>query len=1140
MRLKGVRIYGFKTFADRTELSLDGPTVAIVGPNGCGKSNLVDAILWGLGEGNSRLLRAASGQDVIFNGSERRKPVGFAEVTLTFDNEDRALPIDAAEVSVTRRLVRGGDGQYAINKRPCRLRDVHDLLSDSGLGRAGYAIIGQKEIDAALSASAEERRDWIDEAAGVQRYRARKNEAVRRLAAASEHLVQVEGVLHEIERQREPLRREADTARRFLALRERWTELETRILHHDGTRAAREVEAARRDALRLTEEIGRLSNERTLRKAEATAAVDRSQRAESAWDEARTAVATAETALVRAEADRDRERERAKGIAERRRMLDESGTRDEGRATASRDELLAALADRDAARNEVATLRSARDAATVAETEARRTAKTAADGLEKARRAEADTVRREARATALAERSVRARKDLAAAEAQLPDLRAAIEEYRPEHEAADRAVGDAQARLAAARTGLTNARNAARDLLARDRTAEDERIRLRTRIEALEGLAAAHEGLAQGPRAVVEAAERGLLDGSYRPVGETLDAPGDLAAAFETALGAAANDLIVAREADAKAAIEWLKRMRAGRATFQPIPLMRPVIVSSDLHRVLGTKGVIGRASELARYPSDVRPVIESLLGRVVIVETLDVGLSLARTSGWSRLVTAEGETIHASGAVSGGVLARQGAGMVARRAEIEALRRELDLKSGGARKTDDGVDRAEAELAASETVLAAAKTAFDEADSYLRTLIGELRSAERDRDRLLKELGEEAAPVEEAERVDPALLQAEADRTAAILTERTNESVAARVGLEAAERRLADADRVAIAAERRAEAADLDGRGRAALEESLVREAEEAEAAIRDREAAIVVAAGALDRRKAEEAEANAARGAAVEASGRAALAVRATEDAILGAETDLAKREAAGIGAGEREAAIRDRLREEFGVTELHPVVEPTDEERQEAARARRELRMMGDVNVGAIEAFDRLEERYAEQKRSFDDVTAGIDELRGSIRELDKLVRTRFVATFERVREEFASAFGRLFEGGAGDLALTDDTDLETGIEVIVRLPGKNRQALTALSGGERALSTVALLYALLKVKPSPLVVLDEVDAPLDARNVERLADLLQDLREEVQFLLITHNPSTIARAPLWLGVSMQEPGVSVLVPARTPVH
>lgn len=1152
MRLTRVRIFGFKTFAEKTEFSLDGGVVAVVGPNGCGKSNLVDAILWGLGEGSIKHLRASSSQDVIFSGSQNRKPVGFAEVSLCFDNEDGTLPINASEVWITRRLTRGGDTDYSINRQSCRLKDVLELLADSGLGRAGYAIVGQKEIDQALAASAEDRRSWIDEAAGVQRYRARKVESLRRLVSAKDSLTRVDDIIRELESQREPLKEEAEVAIRFKQLDGALREVEIGLLIRDFCAAVHELQA-------LEEKISGSANlveaERaTAAKLEKELEGDREKIASLDFgiDRTRTNHQEQMTLQERAEANVKITEEKISSLIAQEKNLKEDASTISNRLSESAKD--AELAKREAA-EELEALEKIQAESAGASAESKKLS----DDLSKAEKAlndarEKKTLRMkwEAEREAQEGRARLLQREISGIEKSLPNLIQDIDVAR-------RAFAIVSETLEAL-DGDLNRLLTANDIVKKEedeessalRSSLSERASLEGRRRGIESTLDAHEGLSQGSRAVLEARERGLIKGNFESVADSIDVDKDLSLAIETALGASANDLIVDSDHEAKQAVQWLKENRAGRCTFQPISLMRRQDVNSDLRRVLNEKGVINRASELVRCEPRVLPVIESLLGRIVIVDTLDDALKLAKTSGWSRMVTLDGEVIHSSGAVTGGLSQRQGYGVVQRRADLAELEKEIaridKLIAGADKRKQDRQKRIEENdllIAANKEARKEAKDPVEEVEHLLKALEEEHRDAERQLTKARHEIeliekaklgGIDDVNIGEYESLRDECLKALASKSANVEQAETR--------LRDAQERTRQAQIRQYAAEKRYESAQdaehqrgrrLDNLGpeQEKLKTQVAELRAEAEARAKEKQA-LMVKLTDLTMQRRELTEKNMT----------LSEAFKNAQTNVMALSESNHQNELARARAETKRATLAERLMDAYALSETDALAQeamhevPADAQ-SVVGRLRREIKAMGDVNTGAIEAFERLNERFETLSLQRDDILNGITQVEASIHELDKLTRDKFVTTFEAVRAEFSVMFTKLFGGGSASIELTDANKvLESGVEIEVQLPGKKRQPLQLLSGGERSLCASAFLFALLTVKPAPLVVLDEVDAPLDGRNVERFAMALEEFSKTIQFIVITHNPSTIEIAPNWLGVTMQEPGVSTLIPTKLP--
>lgn len=1157
MRLKRVSIYGFKTFADKTEIDLRGDLIAVVGPNGCGKSNIVDAILWGLGEPNARQLRAQTGTDVIFAGSARRRALGFAEVSLLFDNEDGGLPVPTREVVVSRKLSRSGDAAYSINRAPCRLRDLYDLLADSGLGKSGYAIVGQKEIDQALAASPEERRAWVDEAAGVQRYRQRKQESFRRLASADEHLSRVRDILSEVEAQRGPLREDAEVARRYKAILESLRRVEVGLLARQVVEFRTEIEALDR-RVRTAQEAGERE----------TALADREERrAESsrqdlrAIEEALTATRGEQHRLAaeieRLEAEVRLNEQRERGLDELEAQLRE----DASHAVTRLADAEAELAQRTAEHAEAAVrLEKTREETAGAGAEAgaiRQDLKALDEELTEARRAHAVWLKRHAEEAHREERIREIVREVEGIEASLPDLDAGVAEAEAAVAVVDAEILAIETRINRLQAELSERRKEDARVAEEDRATLAKIASLEGRHRAIEYTLESHEGLNQGARAVLDAVEKGRLKGDFAPVGQSVETERRYAVAIETALGGAANDLITPDEASAKRAIEYLKADRLGRATFQPLTLMRPHPVSRDLEALLHRSGVLGRASDLVKAKAAHRPVVESLLGRILVVHDLDVAFALAKTPGWSRVVTLDGEVLHSGGAVTGGATVKQGFGMVQRRAELVELEAEIAALQKTRRASEKAsADRAKREaeglaaLDAANRELGAVRPRHREATRWAAQLRDELEATRKAKERLDHEAarlhGRSTSPQEE-----PDLTGVEARREEVLrrLAARSADAEQSESRLREAEHRAAQAELLSAQAQRRLHALHESEAARtrrlaamaperARLTEERKRLAGEIERSRTARQQEDGRFAVQIGRRKAAE-----------EAAEDAQRKARDARQAALAASEVVHQAELSRARADAKRAVAAQRLMEEYSLDEaeaqkvlagLSPEEIPADAERL-VAKLRRELREMGDVNLGAIEAYERLTERADDLSTQLEDVSRGIEEIRKGIAELDRLTRDRFVETFAKVRVAFEETFGQVFEGGSGRLDLSQPDDLlGSGIEIDVQLPGKRRQKLELLSGGERSLCATAFLFALLRVKPSPLVVLDEVDAPLDGRNVERFLDLLRSFAATTQFIVITHNPTTIEASSVWLGVTMQEPGVTTVIPCSVPVE
>ncbi|HLK13793.1 MAG TPA: chromosome segregation protein SMC, partial [Fimbriimonadaceae bacterium] len=978
MRLKRVKLFGFKTFADRTEFDIESELTAVVGSNGCGKSNLVDAILWGLGEASPRHLRAATGVDVIFNGSAHRKPLGFAEVTLLFDNEDNSLPIDAPEVSVTRRLTRSGDAEYRINKTVCRQRDVYELFADSGLGRTGYAIVGQKEIDAALSASPEDRRSWLDEAAGVQRYRARKVEAQRRLTAARGHLERIGDILQELETQREPLREEAEVAQRYKTALHSLRQVETGLLVHELRKAVGEIELA---AQRGDAAAKLLANE-----SERAEQLDRElhtigismEKAEAEIEAARTAQHASMTAFERTSGDLRLAEQRHASLDEIEASLGAETENTEERVAEAQTELEKASAEAQADEAAFEALR--RDSAGSDEAAAKLTTELRAleRELEEAKRIEALRLKHAVEDAHRSERLRGARRELKGIVESEADTAAAVAEAESEEATAVAEVERLRGAVAELHQALAAWQQREDQTASAVRNALAERAGLTGRIQGIEATLAAHEGLSQGARAVLDAAQAGELEGDFVPVGEAISVPDRLTQAIDTALGASVNDLIVDSEETAKDAVRWLKENRAGRATFQPIPMVRPRDPGAEFKRLLREKGVVGCASELVECQPRFRPVIDSLLNRVVVAEDIDVALCLSRDSGrpYRCIVTIDGELIHAAGAVTGGAAPKQGYSLVQRKSDLQKLKKELEKletiiakAEAEAQERTQARDADSAKLASALEELKEAEVTAGDARRFADSLREEAQAAAKAKARLEREIAEvtggeqaELLPAVDASAIEArrhellkalAAQSADAEGMESRLLEAERRRDSAKVRLQAAERRLENLMAAEAQRARRLENLGPERIRLCAEVDRLTKEVERTtklsssaeerlQKLLQGKRELVERSVGLSD--QARDARENLA----------------ALSDTSHQAELQRTRAE------GRRISAV-ERLLEEYGIGEAEALAAPHEELPPDAAslvgRLRRDLRAMGDVNVGAIEAYDRLTTRFDE---------------------------------------------------------------------------------------------------------------------------------------------------------------------------------
>ena len=1184
MRLKKLQLQGFKTFAERTEIEFSEGVTAIVGPNGSGKSNIGDSILWVLGEQKASALRGTKAQDVIFAGSEGRRAMGMAEVSLTVDNSDGGLPVEFGEVVITRRAYRTGEGEFFINKVPCRLKDIYELFLDTGVGRESYSLVNQGQIDAVLSVNAEDRRGLFEEAAGIKKYRVKKREALRKLEATETNLLRVRDIQSEIEGRVEPLRVQAEMAEKHAQVKDRLRAIESSLLISDLRFADYEMTAARQAREEDEANVAKHAARIAAAEARAQGTAQHLAEAETKLETLRLRQQEAAGAAERAESGRALAVQRAEGLAMSGRML----AGEQAELAERRERLVRQLANVDGeladARREEAALRlqaAERQAAVQDVSEkiaqlTRQADRRRAEGLALARQQagrEADAARTAARVAEL--------------EAGLPGLRdeagrgeAAFEEGQLETLAAREAMARTEAALEAAEASLTEAlgkrdaaRQAAAAAQARAGAAESALIALSTRLRTLQEMEATQEGYFAGVKAVFEAKKHEALSGEFTVVADAFAAPAGYEVALETALAASLQDIITDTEATAKAAIAYLHENRAGRATFLPLNRMRPSRDTLDLHLAIGQKGVRGAVLDIVSFDPKFKPALDVLLGRVFICETLDDALHASQAAkGWNRIVTLTGEIVLPTGALTGGRQASRSANILGRKAEITAGRKELDARQ----RTREMCQN---ELADSEKARDAADIALSEAQGAKQAALGAKTDAERRTDRAGTDLRRlEEARTHTARRVEAAgvnlenarvqaaqaaaalasgtVAAADADETQAADAEMLTASNLERDGL------LSELTSVRIALATVSEktlSLDRALRGGQGERDALTGQQERkswqaAEAA--DELAALTAQA---DARKIEVVRARQARDAAqaaleaqaaarqtlLQESYSAATQLRALGEARASALEAIHKCEIKEARLGVQRDAFAARLWEEYEISLADALALEDDPEvgegtPQEVARLRRELRLIGEVNPAAIDDYEEVRTRHEFLLTQAADLEESRAKVLAAISEIDEGTREVFLETFQAVGAAFETIFTRLFDGGRTELRLTSPQDiLETGIDILVQIPGKKRQPLALLSGGERALTAAALLFAFLYVKPSPFCVLDEVDAPLDGANVERFADLLREFGQKSQMIVITHNPTTMEAAPIWYGVTMQQPGISRVLGMQVPV-
>lgn len=1181
MRLKKLYIHGFKSFADRVEMTFEHGVTGVVGPNGCGKSNISDAVRWVLGEQSARQLRGSRMEDVIFNGTEKRRRMAYCEVTLTFDNEDHSLPSDYTEVAVTRRVFRTGESEYLLNGTACRLKDVVDLFRDTGIGRDGYSIVGQGRVGEILSQKSEDRRQVFEEAAGIVKYKARKSEAEKRLDNTEQNLSRIADIISELESRLEPLRLQSEDARKYLAMREEQKGLDLNVFLIRSERYQEKIAELRLTAENMRETLAQNEREQqALNERRESVQNQLSEREEKAAElreslqaliqeveaqEGQANVLRERLAASRREQARVEDEKRAaeEGETGMRRRIEtlEGEIAREGEAVAAREERQAAL-DR--------ALEEAETAAARLETEA----EDAKERVIRFMNDMGDVKSEQARLTALGE----------AIDRQLTSLSAGAEEDSRVTADLRRAVEDAEGVWDEENDRLKALNEAAREISERTRRAGEEYERLTaesqkllsikqelgSRLKLLTEMQRDYEGYNLSVKQVLMEAERRGGAGVHGVVASILHAPQKLERALDMVLGGTLQNVVVDRDEDAKAMIEYLKRNRYGRATFLPISSIRGRTLDMGERRVLSMPGCVGLASEMVTYDPIYRGIVENLLGRTVIAEDLNSGIAIQRAGRYQfRLVTLDGDVMHSGGSMTGG-------SVQSRMTSLLSREREITESTENMKKLTEKLAQAQNQLKKGEEERAALKKEraqlFD--DVHQQEI-----AVTRAEDHLARAREELNGHTGRAARVNEARAQL-AEQKAEILSQldalgqrretTEDEGEALRKKAQALQTSLSE-KRAALNAQRQ-EAGDARvalataKRGFEALKQDLSRlNAQKGDAARALAEAAESLLALAC-RLKADE-EALTTEEGRLELARRGLNGAREdfqrADESRLKAQTELKEisesaerlrvateeftdrshRAEMALSRAENDLEqMTARIWEDYQLTYegAEPFRDPDfklaeSEKRLNTLRAA--IRAMGPVNVSAMDEYRETSERYTELSAQRDDLERAKNDLMGIISELTGKMETQFRAQFEQLDVYFRQTFTELFGGGRAELRLEDPKDaLNTGIEIVAQPPGKKLQMLSLLSGGERALTAIAILFAMLKLKPTPFCILDEIEAALDDANIDNFAEYLQTYSNKTQFVVVTHRKGTMSRCDALYGVAMEEKGVSKLMSVK----
>ncbi|MCT4785777.1 chromosome segregation protein SMC [Exiguobacterium aestuarii] len=1161
MHLKRIELAGFKSFAKRIELDFRPGVTAVVGPNGSGKSNISDAVRWVLGEQSAKSLRGAKMEDVIFAGSEGENHRNVAEVTLVLDNRDEQLRLPYEEVSVTRRVTRSGDSDYFMNKKPCRLKDVIDLFLDTGLSRDAFAIIGQGRVEQVISGKPEDRRAVIEEAAGVLKYRQRKKQAERKLQDTELNLSRVDDILFELADRVEPLREQAALAREYKVAKARHDELETGIMGAEIQMLQQEIEQV---TVRHTESIQQLSNsDRSVQ----NLTEERSQ-LEATLSTLRDELAE----LNQKEREQSTYVERLTGDIKLAKAQEEHGAEMKDRLLRQREEVKAEMAEletrlqtvRDELSQKVDTLRQtteARDALQQQLTAASRDFNSEIEALQSeafelatTRATISNQQKREQRDIDVAieskERLLRENKhrldDRSSQEATLLAAQKQYEEVQSRFEQLTDKEAELHDQETTIREKLTRAETSYYDLERRRQKTED-------RIEMLERMKQSYEGYFHAVKFVLKNRSAGVLGA----VAELIRVRPSYEAAIETALGQTQQHVVVTDETVGRREIDQLRKANAGRATFLPLTTIKPRFVPTEvMHRLESMNGFVGVASDLVETDESFETLKQSLLGAVLVAETLEVANRMAQSTGYRfRVVTLEGDIVNVGGSMTGGSR-KQGVALFTQSRELD------DLKQGltqGLAMLHEQKQRLQEYTEALTTITQALSTLRDEkrtVEVTLRDVEATYRTAERaslDAKSQLELFDHEMMRYERTIETSTA----ELERLTKALADTDKEQADIRVRLESlrAEQSKSAESTGQLETALRQNELDLQ---RHTLEEERVRyELERLTTELNRLQERNNQMERELTRLDSGEVVSSAELEATLttaklefneiqESLQAMATTLKSNEEAyrIMRQRVDQAteaRRQAEAVvrklETAKQEFELKrqwklDALEEQGLVAELLPALEiPLDEAKEEFKLLVRQIEEIGPVNLNAIEEFDSVHERFTFLSEQRDDLVSAKEDLYEIIAEMDREVTRLFKETYTNVRAHFKQTFTELFGGGEADLKLVDESDLlNTGIEIVAKPPGKKLQTLSLLSGGERALTAIALLFAILKTRPVPFCVLDEVEAALDEANVHRFGEYIRTLSIDTQFVIITHRKGTMEAADTLYGVTMQQNGVS----------
>ncbi|HOQ75653.1 MAG TPA: chromosome segregation protein SMC [Thermoclostridium sp.] len=1184
MYLKSLEIQGFKSFAEKTVLNFNPGLTSVVGPNGSGKSNIADAVRWVLGEQSAKTLRGSRMEDVIFSGTQHRKPVGFASVSLVIDNFDRALPIDFSEVTISRRMYRSGESEYAINKTPCRLKDINELFMNTGAGREGYSIIGQGRIDEILSARSEERRLVFEEAAGITKYKARKKEAERKLENTRQNLLRINDIIMELESQLEPLAQQAETARRFIDLSNELKGIEVSMFLDTIDRLKNRIAEVENQAAGLKEQIdeenskienircrNRSKNESLERlKAEAGKIRESIYALDSGIEKNESNIRIFEEKISHLQSNIEGFGEDIRSIRERMAALETEAERKEKRIqqlTGDSERFARLLAE---AEQQLAEIMAKLDESERIIEEAKQSVMDKQDQLSDSR-IRANNLRNDLEnykqlRGRLSEDIRQALLDKDRENMEKEDMEASLRKTRDEIAATKDTVNS----LEEQRNGIVGRLESLRGK--RDAVARDLQS-LESRRKVLLDMEATMEGYSHSVKSVMNACRenREFGKGIYGALAQLINVKEEYETAVEVCLGGALQNIVTEDEYAAKRAIEFLKRNSLGRATFLPISSVKPRTLEPEvLGQVRGMPGFEGIAADMVSCSSRFRGIILNLLGRTVIVDNMDSAIKMARQFGYSfRIVTRDGEVLNTGGSITGGSESSRLSSLISRHRVIKELESKIRAVGKRQKELDEEIAAVEQESRQiTEQLEANRKTLSDlelvrlRDESHVARLLENIKrlaaraemlkqQEEEIEGNILKIEGEIAQEAENTHRIEAEIQELkdlirsqqvknkdEQDKRNLLHTDINDY----RVSINSI------AESIQNLKEQLEQLKEEQGSITGSLEK---READRKRNLERIEELKVSIA-GVQEKIRGMKEEKT---GLELKAEGIAEEirvleeelsgmldAVTSYNNTIMTLQDGLGRLEARKAKMEAELETIQNRLWDEYGLT--YGNAEPLRQEisNVKATQARitelkEEIRSLGPVNVAAIEDYARTKERCTFMITQRDDLVKSEEKLCRVIQDITRVMKKQFIEQFALINRNFNIVFRELFDGGHAEVQLADEENvLESNIDIIVQPPGKKLQNMLLLSGGEKAMVAIALIFGILRMRPAPFYILDEIEASLDEANVYKFAEYIRRYTDKAQFIIITHRKGTMEAADTLYGVTMQEYGVSKVVSLR----